>query len=229
MLPYIDLYQTESGINYNTYTNINDVFVVDGDRFDLNKESDFINFMMGNFIKGTGPENYVFPPNHPINNKALRNSEIVINAIQKWVNNGRPKNMTFPSDYGIVEQGSNYIDYGSFYSIENFIGSADIDIQLSCDKKSIFVTIMNNTNLTSGDLFKHFPFSLQHGKWPVAKPRTPNINGPQPYTNISQTYYLEYKLDDNFEDYFVRSLTDPNYYRYGKPKKNDGLKKYKFN
>jgi len=45
--------------------------------------TNFAQFLLGNFVLGIGPENYVFPENGSVSNE-IRNSEIVKNAFREW-------------------------------------------------------------------------------------------------------------------------------------------------
>jgi RHS repeat-associated protein len=177
---------------YNRYVNTDSAF------FANDKEitpENVVNILLGNLIKGTGPENYVFPKNGAISSEMAK-SEIFLNAFRKWSNSNIDAIATYSSnltEYNEFEKFSwkEQINCGiknmGITNIENLVGGAQVTIK-PIDANTIDVTIFNVTSITSGDLTKHVTTI------PESKVRNPKDSSPQPYTNISQTFSFTIQL-----------------------------------
>ena len=183
---------TEDPQKYNTSVNgagqfiFNNVYISD---------KDFLNYIMGNFISGLGPENYVFPTDGIISKRASE-GETFKTAVNQWyelnrnqINNGRHsplRGYEFKVDYGIPQQSGDIIRDKTFFTIPNFIGSAWATVDV-VNQDSIKVTIFNVTSLTSGDLLKHSQ------EWPKSLKRLRGVH--VPYGNISTTFSVTLSVD----------------------------------
>ena len=96
-------------------------------------DRDFINYMLGNLISGQGPENYVFPENGVVSERAAK-GETFKKAIDQWYTNNesaitrrRNKDLKpgdFKVEYGPIEQLNGLSRDGTPITIPNFIASA---------------------------------------------------------------------------------------------------------
>jgi len=193
-----DLKNSPSGTEHNEYTNTTSALNVKPNITATNKG--WINLIMGHFIKGTGPENWVFPVNGSVSEK-MRDAYIVNGALSDWYNwhylyGKEGDEFHSKSSYDLMAQiddlGSNF----SPFSISNFVGSADVYIK-KIDNKTLLVRVENITSVTSGDFSKHLPWN----DWPKSLVRDPNNFNPQPYTNISQTFQLTFDMQSIINKY----------------------------
>jgi hypothetical protein len=169
----------------------------------------FVNLMLGRFVTGVGPENFVFPLNGDVSN-AMRESPIVENAIKEWyeenyeaiLTHGR-LHETRGGGFGLSEQLDLLVEKKGILNIPQFVGSATVtveplvsvvsnpnDLFASSGGDSLLVTIRNVTSATSGDILKHLPCFGTAPSFPkdTASPYS------QPYTNISQKFQFTEKI-----------------------------------
>jgi hypothetical protein len=157
-----------------------------------------INFMMGNFITGEGPENIVFPENSEISKRML-NSDIVAYALLDWynsnkkaLNNKDPKSLVGikPTliSFGSREAIADVVDNGfSIFGIPGFVGSATITI--IPNEKDIKIKVFNITSVTSGDLWKDLPWNDESISSVRFRDQT------TPWGNTSQEYSVSIPID----------------------------------
>jgi RHS repeat-associated protein len=166
------------------YTHMNDVFLTNENVTPQN----FYDVVMGGFASGAGPENYLFASNSSVS-QSLVNSDIVTEAHLNFLNsnagNGSdPKNLMpwsghieLPLSRGAGVSANGFIEQGTALTPEHFIGSAYVTVTpLSDGNLSVFV--FNVTSIGSGSFND-----------PSSSRNTNNLN-PQPWTNISQSFYL---------------------------------------
>jgi len=147
-------------------------------------ESAFVNFMLGHYINGTGPINYVFPVNGEVSN-FMRGSQIVKDAIAEWQKAGSKDGWNAKVEFGPATQ-LRLLKENKLISAENFVGSANITINVA-NSNQILLRIYNVTSITSGDFMKHLP----GGVWGPSVVADPNSGKAQPYSNILQIYQLQ--------------------------------------
>lgn len=147
-------------------------------------EKGFVNFMLGHYINGTGPINYVFPVNGEVSN-FMKGSQIVKDAIAGWEKAGSKDGWNAKIEFGFSTQ-YKLAKENRITSAENFVGSANVTINLTTSNQ-VLVRIYNVTSITSGDLSKHMP----GGQWMPSVVANPNSNQAQPYSNILQIYQLQ--------------------------------------
>jgi hypothetical protein len=175
---------------YKRKVNENSQFLIkDESKFPNDKA--LINFLLGNFAWGEGPENYVFPTDGKFA-KSLSNSYLVDNALIAWSKDGAKDDFAMWNGMGIYRQQRAFWDNLGVLNLENFLGSAGVKIN-KIDDKQIMITIFNTTSLTSGDLTKHlYPFDWGYGK---SRMRGPLASFKTPYGNISQTFKLTMSIE----------------------------------
>lgn len=151
--------------------------------------------LLGNFIHGTGPENYVFEQNSPISLE-MKKAEVVKKSLQTWyyenknkLDSGELGNKSFNDGggFGLIQYFTEALDG---IDIRDFVGTADITITHKSEKELV-VVISNITSLTSGDELKNFGLST-----PTSTPRSSQSNQPQPFTNISQIFSFTMNIDE---------------------------------
>lgn len=179
----LDMKYTESGQVWNEFTESTYYFNFTG-TFHGNQKS-LVNLMLGHYIHGTGPINYVFPVNGEVS-RALIGSQIVRDAFSKWESVGSPDNWHKKIEFTLERQ-EELMEEDKILSIENFVGSADFTINYTSDT-TIIMRIYNVTSITSGDLSKHMP----GGIWMPSIVADPNNKNTQPYSNILQIYQLKW-------------------------------------
>jgi RHS repeat-associated protein len=198
IVPILDLRLSPSGRTFQEYTNLNSQFYVSVHSY--GSQTAWINFMLGHFINGTGAENLVFPENGEVSSH-LKGSSIVAKAYTNWILSNCPSSYDEKAEFDISDQAGCFWENLSFLSLENFVGSADINIE-RIDQDNVRVTIFNVTSITSGDYGKHVP---GHGAWPQSIVRDPKNNQPQPFSNTSQTFQFTIELPkllrENFKHY----------------------------
>ena len=145
-----------------------------------------MNYLLGNFIRGTGPENYVFPVNGQVSN-FLRNSDGVNSAISMWKDRKSPDSWSGKVSFGLNRQAELGFQ-NRLISMENFVGSADVTIQ-RINNTQIMLRVYNITSITSGDLSKH----MVGRQWlpSVVRDGSSSI----PYSNILQIYQLTFDVE----------------------------------
>ena len=153
---------------------------------------DFSNFLLGNMINGTGPENIEFPLNGTVSNY-MKGAGIVNDAMASWysLNKGRSTLVGGEAEFsGNKHMPGAAINKGIFHP-ESFVGSATVMIN-PINNKEVMVKIFNVTSITSGDPFKmpwKTPTSI------VRDPSKPSSSGANTYGNISQLYQFTMPID----------------------------------
>jgi hypothetical protein len=178
---------TPSGVKWNEFTESNNYFLFTGTF--KGSEKGFVNFMLGHYINGTGPINYVFSLNGEVSN-FMKGSQIVKDAISAWEEAGSKDGWNAKIDFGFSAQ-KKLIKEDRVISAENFVGSANITINVT-NSNQILLRIYNVTSITSGDLSKHMP----GGQWMPSVVANPNSNQAQPYSNILQIFQLQGTKED---------------------------------
>ncbi|MCP9765724.1 hypothetical protein [Lacihabitans soyangensis] len=164
----------------NTWVNNKGVlYASDVENFD---QKELINYLMGNFVNGTGPENIIFPTNGAASLK-LKNSGIANEAITQLLD----KNIDFVE----LQVSGNFhapssIARNGFLAIETFIGSASVSVSRTTGG-NLYVKIFNVTSLTSGDAEKHWWWNNYSNS--VVR----SNDGNNKYGNISQTFSFTIK------------------------------------
>ncbi|HEV2956329.1 MAG TPA: DUF4157 domain-containing protein [Xanthobacteraceae bacterium] len=179
----------------------------------------FVNLMLGRFITGIGPENFVFPRDGKVSNE-MRGSPIVENAVRDWywenyeaILSGSPLHATVGGDFGLSEQVDLFMEKLGFLNVPQFVGSATVTVTPQFEtvpnldnvfspggSEKLLITIKNVTSATSGDIKKHLP---GFGTAPSFAKDTLDP-GRQQFTNISQTFEFTIDLDRSR----VRQLRD---------------------
>jgi hypothetical protein len=145
-------------------------------------EKNWVNYLLGNFFMGEGPENIYFPSD---TEPALYLSEalIVKRAIKQYTH--APAKTTdstwiYHGRFGVIDLISTIIRP---LSIKHFTGSAEIRIYPFNDTM-LMITVINITSLTSADYTTHLK---GQSRWPVSIPR--QFPG-QPLSNTCQVYNI---------------------------------------
>jgi len=164
-------------------------------------DRDFINYLLGNMISGQGPENYVFPENGSVSERAAQGATFQ-KAIDMWYSTNKNAILShnhqdlrslkegFKVDYTPKEQGIDLLQDGTPLTIPNFIGSAWATIDI-LPNDMIRITIFNVTSLTSGDGIKHF-----HTK-EITRSVTRRPGQITPFGSISTTFSVTRKINYN--------------------------------
>ena len=193
----LNMKATPSGQQWNEYTDSKNYFNFTGRA----SETGIVNLLLGNYIKGTGPQNYIFPVNGSVS-KSLVDSRILGDAFSAWRKGGSKDNFEKKIEFSGNRQ-LELISQGKIISLENFVGSANVTIN-RITANEIIVRIYNVTSITSGDISKHFP----GGIWMPSVVADPNNGGAQPYSNILQIYQLSftgYKMKNGYTDWITNS------------------------
>lgn len=172
---------TLSGEMWNEYTESPNYFLFSGE----STQKGFVNFMLGHYIHGTGPINYIFPVNGTIS-KYLVGSQIVNDAFTQWKKEGYKNSFESKIEFKLGRQAELFLE-NKILTVENFVGSANITIN-KLSASEIIMRIYNVTSLTSGDISKHLP----GGTWKPSVVADPDNQSPQPYSNILQIYQLKF-------------------------------------
>lgn len=174
------------------FVNSNTEFHVDNT--DLT-DYEFTNFLLGHFIKGTGPENYVFPKDGFISNK-LKNSSIVTEVMQLWFE-ANITNIATGAKLSDLSKVGKYAPSDHFgvllndIQVKDFVGSAFVTIK-PVNSDFVEVTVFNVTSLHSGDLSKEgWGGTYEY----LSVVRDPNGIERRPYSNISQIYKFTLPID----------------------------------
>ncbi len=142
----------------------------------------WVNYLLGNFISGTGPENTLFPPDTPASN-ALKESQLLKKAVRAYVKD-RKDTLFDPFHYRAHFGPLETIRITAHPTgIEHFTGSFDCSIVRTSDT-TWYMVITNITSVTSADLYSAF---AKPSSWLKSFPRTYN---PTPYGNIFQVFQL---------------------------------------
>jgi len=156
----------------------------------------FVNLMLGRFIAGVGPENFVFARDSKVS-RAMAETPIVENVIREWyqenyeaVLSNKPLRSANGGSFGLWEQWDLLVEKKGILNIPQFVGSANVTVSPMPGGKELLVTIKNVTSATSGDYKKHFGL----GTAPSFPKDTLNPERQQ-YTNISQTFEFTVKVD----------------------------------
>jgi RHS repeat-associated protein len=155
---------------------------------------DFTNFLLGNLINGTGPENIEFPLNGTVSNY-MKGSGIVNDAMASWyaLNQGRSELVGGEAEFsGNKHNAQSFIFNGMFHP-ETMVGSATVLI-MPISSKEVIVQVFNVTSLTSGDFEKHLPWN-KYPKSVVRDPSKTSSSGANKYGNISQLYQFTMPID----------------------------------
>jgi len=163
-------------------------------------EKEFTNFLLGNMINGTGPENIEFPLNGKVSN-FMKESGIAIEAMSSWyiLNRGRSTLVG-----GEAEISGNFYNPFSFvfngmFHPQTMVGSATVIITPT-NNKEVLVQVFNVTSLTSGDFSKHLPWN----NYPMSVVRDPSksrSSGANKYGNISQLYQFTMPINASLLKY----------------------------
>jgi len=174
---------------YNLWVNSSGAF--DANDYKNYSDRGLVNVLLGNFIKGKGPENIVFPTNGVVSNQ-LRGAGIVEDAVNSFysTNKGRKTLVGTNGEYsGNMYSFHSVLKNGEF-SLETFIGSASISVR-PISNSELMVKIVNVTSIASGDLAKHLPWN----KYPMSVVRDPSNPRGNKYGNISQTFSFTIPVD----------------------------------
>ena len=133
----------------NRKVNENSQFIVTNESV-FKKDKELVNNMLGNWLWGIGPENYVFPENGKFSSE-LKGSIAVGETLVSWAKAGYKDNVYY---WGMGLRGEINVDLNSgFTSLEHFLGSVSVRISHVNDN-TIKLEIFNVTSLTSGDINK---------------------------------------------------------------------------
>jgi len=190
----LNMKTTPSGQQWNEFTDSKNYF-----NFTGTPKGGIVNLLLGNYIKGVGPQNYIFPVNGEIS-KGLLGSRILGDAFSAWQSGGSKDNFEKKIEFSGSRQGE-LIAQGKVLSLENFVGSANVTINKT-SANEIIVRIYNVTSITSGDISKHLP----GGTWMPSVVADPSNGGAQPYSNILQIYQLSftgYKMNNGYTQWIT--------------------------
>lgn len=184
--------------NLNRIVNENSQFIVTKeDAFKTDK--DLVNNLLGNFLWGIGPENYVFPENGKFSTE-LKNSIAVGETLLKWKKEGF-KDGIYGWNMGLGGEIS--VDANSgFTSLEHFLGSVSVKIG-RVDDQTIKVEIFNVTSLTSGDIDKDL-FGLKPLKSTIRDGCTKMQTD---HSNISQ--FFSFTMTNSEAEKIINKFTPP--------------------
>ena len=199
--------QGASKDKHNRYVNNNNAFQVNG----RITPDNFVNILMGHFVNGTGPENYIFPLDGAVSNE-MRNSAIFSNTFDKFLNenldaiasSGNLKGHSSGSGFGVSEQLSSAFRNAGILNVENFVGSAKVTIK-PINNDEVLVTIFNVTSLTSGDYYKHFSAD----SYPNSIVRNPSRSTQEAQSNISQTFSFTVQITSAMRQRAREAKTKP--------------------
>jgi hypothetical protein len=176
-----------SGKEWNEYTNPDvGLFVSDGT---TGSAKAWINAIVGSFVKGHGPENWIFGENSSVT-KEVKNSLLGLGTyVNEYYSSGSPAEFHKKHSYGGFDQLADLLRYGGVYSFSNMIGSYDVFItRPDQNSTQATVTIVNIMSMTSGDAGKHIPFN----EWPKSWVRGTGTNYSRPeYSNTSQVFIFQ--------------------------------------
>ncbi len=174
------------GNNKNRSDNVNKTsqFLLNEDAFSNEKE--LVNYLLGNFIWGGGPENIVFPENGKYS-LSMKGSIMVGESLLKWAKNNYKDGIY---KWQMDLRGKINVDVRSgIFSLEHFLGSAYTRIS-HINAEEIKIEIYNITSFGSGNITKDIPIV----KWFVDKPlstrRMDGSTNHPTYSNTSQYFSI---------------------------------------
>ncbi len=173
-------------VNFCVYTNEDSILCVSNcimhQQSPKKTERGWINYLLGNFLMGDGPEN-IFFPHGSAPSSFMKNSLLVRKTLRQYFDQ-----QPIPAD-------STWTAYPRFglpelintlrqpLSLRHFIGSAEIRINQRSDT-TIQLTIINVTSITSSDITRHF---RPERRWPASVPRS---HQGQPLSNTCQVFQI---------------------------------------
>ena len=171
---------------YNLWVNSKGAFYAEDYNGDFSTV-EFSNFLLGNMIYGTGPENIIFPLNGKVSSY-MRDAGIVKDAMNSWydANIGRSNFTTTKTEVSgnLSMPGAALV--GGIFHPESLVGSATVHIR-PINNREVLVTIFNVMSLTSGDLRKIWPGN--HSVGSVVRDPALGIGANENrYGNTSQTF-----------------------------------------
>jgi hypothetical protein len=177
-----DFFANNTNDKFNRYVNTGSQFNVENEDAFGKTGKDVVNTLLGNFIWGHGPENYVFPTDGKISS-SLKSSTMVGEALARWDRNNRPDNQT--QSWSMDSRGlvNVTLSTGGLLNLPQFLGSVTMKIQ-KMDNDKIMISIFNITSITSGDL----TVSKLFGDNINSVVRNPDAVKQPYYSNISQKF-----------------------------------------
>ena len=149
-------------------------------------EEDLVNHMLGNFVWGIGPENYVFPENGKFSS-LLKGSIAVGESLADWGKAGKQDGVYY---WGMDLRGQTNVAMSSgITSIEQFIGSCAVKIT-TINEEHIKIEIFNVTSLTSGDINKDLPIIKWFNDPLKSVKRDGTTDAQVDHSNVSQHFSL---------------------------------------
>lgn len=142
----------------------------------------WVNYLLGNFILGTGPENMLFPPETTAS-QAIKKSRLMRKTLKAYLTDRKDTlydPYSFRAHFGPVET---ILITAHPTGIEHFTGSFEGAIVRTSDS-TWRMTVVNVTSVTSADLYSAF---LKPSFWMRSFPRS---SAPHPYGNIMQVHQL---------------------------------------
>ncbi|HTN08245.1 MAG TPA: hypothetical protein VL098_09720 [Flavipsychrobacter sp.] len=168
----------------NNVVNENSQFAINESAFSNEKE--LVNYLLGNFVWGKGPENIVFPENGKFATN-LKNSIVVGETLVDWAKNNYIDGVY---KWGMDLRGEINVDVNSgLTSLEHFLGSAATKIT-KIDDDQIRIEIFNVTSFGSGYLTKDIPIINKFVDNPRSTRRMDNSGSQLTYSNTSQYFNL---------------------------------------
>lgn len=198
---------------YNNNVNETSQFILTNESIFTTQE-ELVNYLMGNFIYGLGPENIIFPENGKISS-ILKYARTVRKAINEWnrinvrnkmgfsyINNSDAKGTTFKFDDEFM------LDYHhEHWTLEHFLGSVYIKIT-ELPNGGIRVEIFNITSFHSGnykkDIFKKYAYQPKSTK----RDKSPCLNSQPTYSNISQYFSFTMSKEELIRLYYEMRPND---------------------
>lgn len=161
-------------------------------------ESDLVNYLLGNFIYGRGPENIFFPENGKFS-ILLKNSLAVHSELIRWRKLEKNKDPSIVILHGASFDLSDEITLDFAFeaaTLEHFIGSCQVKIS-RLGPNRIIVELFNVTSYTSANVYKEI---FRWKKYPPSTVRSPyKCEKQKTYSNISQYFSFtmtQKELDD---------------------------------
>jgi len=171
---------------------VNNTGVFKADDYQNFDTRDFSNYLLGNMINGTGPENIEFPLNGTVSNY-MKGAGIVNDAMGSWysLNKGRSSLVGGEAEFSGNKHMPGAAIFKGIFHPESFVGSATVIIT-PINSKEVMVQIFNVKSLTSSDLFK-MPWNTPTSV--VRYPSKPSSSGANNYGNNSQLYQFTMPID----------------------------------
>ena len=154
----------------------------------------FSNVLLGNWKRGTGPENYYFPTNSKVSIEAGK-SLIVQEMVNLWYDRNASNyaddkqftSLRSTQGFGFGGLVNELGETKDLTNIQQFLGSSQVIINAGDNELNI--NIFNITSLSSGDGIGNLTGNVERSK-------SREIGGPNiPYSNISQTFSITLKID----------------------------------